>query len=81
MTTKTLTSLTIAAVLAGSAFASLQVTDPSLASAPGSSALSLRGEPTTAGGPGFLLAPTSDAFGATSAGLRLARPRILRLTP
>jgi hypothetical protein len=81
MTTKILTSLTIVAALAGSAFAGLQVTDPSLASAPVSGILSPGTKPTIGGGAGLLLVPNSGASGLASAGLNSARPRILRVTP
>jgi hypothetical protein len=80
MTTKPLCGLTIASVLAGAAFAGLQVTDSPLGSASGC-ALSLGTEPATSGGAGLLLVPAADRFAVGSAGLKPARPRIARITP
>jgi hypothetical protein len=81
MTTKTLSSLTIAAVLAGSAFASVQVADPPLASAWDCSAVSVTSAPAISGGAGLLLAPTAKRFVASSGSLRLAPGAIVRITP
>jgi hypothetical protein len=81
MTTKTITHLIIAAALAGSAAAGLQVT-ASLASAPASSDLPLKAGSTPSGGALFLLLPpAANRFTASPGGLKLAPRPILRLTP
>jgi hypothetical protein len=81
MTTKTLTRLIIAAALAASVGAGVQLT-PSLASAPMSAALPAKAGAVTSGGAlFFLLAPGANRFSAASAGLTPTRAPILRLTP
>jgi hypothetical protein len=79
VTTKPLVGLMIVAVLAVSAAASVRVTHD-----PGSTAISppsLRPEPATSGESAFLVFPSLGASGGTAAGIKLARPRILRITP
>jgi hypothetical protein len=81
MTTKTVTHLIIAAALAGSAAAGLQL-NPSLALAPASSAFPVRTEVGPSGGTlVLLLPPVADRFTPGFAGFKPARPAILRLTP
>ena len=81
MTTKTLSCLMIAAVLAGCTFPGLRVTDSPSASAWGGSAVSVTSEPATSGGAGLLLAPTASRFVASSGSLRLAPTPVVRITP
>jgi hypothetical protein len=75
MTTKTLSSLIIAGVLAGSAAASVQVIDPPLASGDGSSARLSRTEPAASDEALFLL-----RFNATRGALKQRPAGIVRLT-
>jgi nitrous oxidase accessory protein NosD len=77
MTTKTLSSLIIAGVLAGSAAAAVQVIDPPLTSGPGTYTT----EPAASdAAPLLVILPSAERFAATSAGLKQRPPRILRLT-
>jgi hypothetical protein len=81
MTTKTVTRLIIAAALAASVGAGLQLT-PSLASAPVSTPLPAKAGAVTSGGAlFFVLAPGTNRFSAGPAGLNPTRAAILRLTP
>jgi hypothetical protein len=81
MTTKTVTHLIIAAALAGSAATSLQLT-PSLAPTPGSSAVPVKAETAPSGGALFFILPVAaDRLTASCAGLKLAPPPIVCLTP
>ena len=81
MTTKTLPYLIIAAALAASAAAGVQLT-PSLASAQVSAPLPASPGAVASGGAlFFLLAPAANRFSAGSAGLKSTRAPILRLTP
>ena len=81
MTTKTITYLIIAASLGASAAAGLQQT-PSLASTPVRSALSTKAEEVPSGGALFVhLHRVADRFSATCAGLRVAPPPVVCLTP
>ena len=81
MTTKTVTHLIIAAALAASAAAGLQLT-PSLASAPVTSALPVKAEGAPSGGAlFFLLPPVANRFTPGSAGLTPGRARVLRIAP
>ncbi|HTS53116.1 MAG TPA: hypothetical protein VMH26_07570 [Burkholderiales bacterium] len=79
MTTKTVTHLIIAAALAASAAAGLQLT-PSLASAPVMSALPVKAEAGPSGGAlFFLLSPAANRFAPGYAGLTPARAPVLRI--
>jgi len=78
LTTNTLTGLIVAAALAGSAVASIRATDPSGCAAVWSSLPT--SQPAKAGESILLVLPSANAFGA-GAGLKPARPRILRITP
>jgi hypothetical protein len=80
MTTKTLAHLIVAAALAASAAASLQLA-PSLRSALASPDLPLSDEAAPSDGALNLLVPAANRFVASSAGLRLAPTRIVRITP
>ena len=75
MTTKLLTGLIVAAVLAGSAAAALRATD-----APVSAAQRSRTEPAPGGPLVFLIAP-NDRFVVSPSGLKQRPPRIVLLTP
>jgi len=79
MTSKTLAHLIIAAALAASAAASLQLA-PSLASAPIWSEQTLGAGSTLSSGIMFL-APAPNRFVASSSGLKPAARRVVRLTP
>ena len=80
MTTKTLTSLVITAVLAGSAAAGLQATDPPPES--GLSALPVKTEADPSGGGLFFVLPLApDRLTASCSGLKLAPPPVVCLTP
>jgi hypothetical protein len=81
MTTKTLSCLMIAAVLAGCTFPSLRVTDSPSASASDASAVSVTAKPAINGGAGLLLAPTAKRLVASSGSLRLAPTPVVRITP
>jgi hypothetical protein len=82
MTTKILTSLLIAAVLAGSAAAGLQVTDHPLALARVFAAGPVKTEPATSrGSVCFFVPPAADRFAASSPGVKLWHPRTRCLTP
>jgi hypothetical protein len=80
MTTKTLTSLVITAVLTGSAIAGLQATDPRLE--PGSSAVPVNTEADVSSrGLLFVLPVAPDRLTASCSGLKLAPPPVVCLTP
>jgi hypothetical protein len=80
MTTKTLTSLVITAVLAGSAVAGLQATDPAVDS--GLSARPVKTEADPYGeGLFFVLPLAPDRLTASCSGLKLTPPPIVCLTP
>jgi hypothetical protein len=80
MTTKTIAYLIIAASLAASAGAGLQLT-PSLASTPGPSALPAKSEALPSGGALFVhLHRVADRFSASCAGLKVAPPPVICLT-
>ncbi len=80
MTTKTLASLVITAVLTGSAIAGLQVTDTGLESQ--LSALPVKIEANaSAGGLLFVLPVAADRLTASCSGLKLAPPPIVCLMP
>jgi len=82
MTTQTLTSLIIVALLAASAAGGLQVTNASTATAPVGSASPVRASSHPAGGsPYFLVLPAGDRFAANFAGLKPASARAVRLIP
>jgi len=78
MTTKILTILIVAAVLAGSAAAALQATDASPASAP----VSTRTKSATSGGAlVFAVVPPAGRFAASAGGLAQGAHWIVVLTP
>lgn len=78
VTIKPVTGL-ILAVLAISAAASIRVThDPAAA---GVSPPSLATEPAASGGSTFVVFPSAGVSAGTAAGIKLPRPRILRITP
>jgi hypothetical protein len=78
MTTKILTILIAAAVLAGSAAAALQTTDVSLASARASA----RTESATSGGAlVFAVVPPAGRFATSASGFTQGARRIVVLTP
>jgi hypothetical protein len=78
MTTQTLTSLIIAALLAASAAGGLQVTNASTATAPVGSASPVRASSDAAGGsPYFLVLPAGDRFAV----LKPVSARTVRLIP
>jgi hypothetical protein len=82
MTTQTLTSVIVAALLAGSAAGGVQVTDASLALAPVGSANSpAAGCGPSGAAPYFLVLPAGEQVAATSAGLKPASARTVRLIP
>ena len=77
VTTKPLTGLTILVVLAISVAASIRVTHDSVGAAVSPPSLTSA----TSGGSAFLVVPGLGASSGTAAGIKLARPRILRITP
>ena len=77
ITTKPLTGLMIVVVLAISVAASIRVTHDSVGAAVSPPSLA----PATSGASAFLVVPGLGAPGGTAAGIKLARPRILRITP
>lgn len=81
MTTKALTRLVIAGVLAVPAAAGLQVADPPPACAAIFPSLALRADFGTLGGSVLLPHPAIGPFAAGPANTKLGRPRILRITP
>jgi len=81
MTTRSLSCLMIAMVLAGCSFPGLRVTDCPSASAWGGSVVSVTGKPAINDGEGLLLAPTPKRLVASSGGLRLAPSPVVRITP
>ena len=82
MTTQTLTSLIIAALLAGSAAGGLQVTNASTASAPVGSASPVQtGSHASGGSPYFLVFAAGEPVAASSVGLKPASARTVRLIP
>jgi len=82
MTTKTLGHLVLAVVLAGSTVAALQTTGTPPESAPRLSAAPSETEAApSAGGLFFVLPLASDRLTATCAGLKVAPPPIVCLTP
>ena len=76
MATKLLTILIVAAVLAGSAAASLRVAEPSVASAPVSAARTWKAEPASGGSSVLLVAP-NDRFVIGAVGRTQRPPRIV----
>lgn len=80
MATKLLTILIVAAVLAGSAAASLRVTEPFLPSASVSAARAWKAEPAWGGSPVFLVAP-NDRFVLSGVGPKQRPPRIVIVKP
>jgi hypothetical protein len=82
MTTKILTILIAAAVLAGSAAAALQATDASLASTAVCQAHpSVAGSATSGRALVFVVAPPAERFAASARGPTQPLPRIVVLTP
>ncbi len=80
MTTKIVTTLIAGALLAGSAAASLQGTDASLASAPISEGCHSRTEFTTSGGsPVVVVVPPVRRFAASAGAFTQRAPRIILL--
>ena len=80
MTTKTLTGLIIAAMLAGSAVAAVEVA-ASLTPAPDSSDFPLRAGSIPSDGALLLPVPTTHRFAAGFGGLKRATPGIVRIVP
>jgi len=81
MTTRTLSYLMIASVLAGCAFPGRQTNDASSVSAWSCPPVSVTSEPASSGGAGRLLAPTASRFVASAGSMRLAPAAIVRITP